>query len=398
MSSRARNMAIACMAMLIMTSAHVSVPTRTGAFTGEWLSGIRDSSELSGPTLVTGRMVNERGTPVGGRVTAVAWPTLEVLGALGDGDEVKTMAVGKAEVAPDGAFLLRVDPSVPIAGYMEDDGTVNFEIRGEGGGHLGLVSFAGRLDSAANSAWVAPDWTTQAGTARAQTLTLSLSDEMVVPNGPGAEEPKAATDKIFPCSDYVVATYNQIVDSIGEVYTGPHATGDFQYISGSSSSLGVGYSVSGSSGSWSQNGTASASSTATIDYATQSANKKTVFRTTFQYKKYDLYYHNGAYCTHFAFEVRPSAFQGGVSQYTAASAPTASYCSNVNSVPVTLTKNTANAINFTNGLKIGGIIGIDLSTKTGFNSSTKIAFRFSSVGKLCGSNAAWPDAARIVGK
>ncbi len=65
---------------------------------------------------------------------------------------------------------------------------------------------------------------------------------------------------------------------------------------------------------------------------------------------------------------------------------------------MTLTKDTANAITFSSGLEISGVIGIDLSLKTGFDTSTKIKHVFSSVGQLCGSDATWPDASRIVGK
>lgn len=42
--------------------------------------------------------------------------------------------------------------------------------------------------------------------------------------------------------------------------------------------------------------------------------------------------------------------------------------------------------------------GVQLSTSTGFDQSTKISFSFFKNGQLCGSNTSWPYAARVVGK
>jgi hypothetical protein len=395
MTPRQRISAVLCIVVIATSTAHAAPDATSAAGAADWLPGIRDSRDLSGPVLVQGRLVDARGRGISGRVTAVAWPPMNVLHALRDGDQVNTVAVGKTQAGPDGTFTIRVDPAIPIAQFREPNGTINFDLRGMGGSHAAVVSFARRLDQSGQKTWVAPEWSAASGPAR--TLGITLGARTAISELPTAPEP-ASANKIFPCPDIVRATYNQIWDSVGEVYTGPHATGDFEYINGASSSLGIGFSVSGEFGSFEQSGTASASSTATINYATQAANKRTVFRTTFQYKKFEVWALAGQACFKLGYQVRPTAFQGGIASYTAASTPAASHCSNVLAVPVTLTKQTANAITFTNGLKIGSTIGIDLSTKTGFNASSKIAFRFTSVGKLCGSNAAWPDAARVVGK
>ena len=97
--------------------------------------------------------------------------------------------------------------------------------------------------------------------------------------------------------------------------------------------------------SWSVSGTSSLSSTATIDYATQPANAKKVFHSTFQYKKFSASCISGLVWVFIGHFVRPTAFQGGVSSYTAAAAPTATNCSGVTSStwPVSLTKQTAEA-------------------------------------------------------
>lgn len=176
------------------------------------------------------------------------------------------------------------------------------------------------------------------------------------------------------------------------------ATADFQYISGSSSTLGVGFDAAGGPVTFSASGTAAMSSTGTIDYPTQAANKKTVFQSTFGYQNVQKQIFGSAGCIQQGNQVRPYRWDGGALSYAAASAPSATDCSPVSSVPATLTKDTANAITFSNGLKISGVIGIDLSLKTGFNTSTKTKHVFSSVGQLCGSDVSWPNASRVVGK
>lgn len=71
----------------------------------------------------------------------------------------------------------------------------------------------------------------------------------------------------------------------------------------------------------------------------------------------------------------------------------------MNLVPVTLWKETAKAVTWSNAVKLGSVIGIDLSGKTGFNSKSKISFRFTSKGSLCGTNSlSWPNAPTVVGK
>ena len=360
------------------------------------LSSVRDSASLSGPSLLDGQLVDARGVGVSGRVRVIAWPVLDVLGALGDGDSVRTIYVAAASPAADGRFTLRIDPAVPIAEFTEADGTVNFSLLAEGPTGRAVHAFAGRLESASN-AWLAPGSSTaERGRARAHAVVLPLNGPL--PQTTAIGEPRAATDKVWPCTDVVHATYNQRLVSIGEVYPGPHATGDYVYTSGAQSSLGIAVSFSGEYGSYEQSGTASTSSTSEINYPTQASNARTVFRTTYQYKKFRVYVPTDFGCQASHWEVRPTAFDGGASQYTAASLPTANYCSVISVVPTTVVKQTADAVEWSNAVKLGSVIGLEVSGRTGFSTAAKISFRFTSPGQLCGTNASWPNAKTVRGK
>jgi len=387
----------AALAAALATSSVVSGVTAVEPPAAAWLADITESSELAGPILARGVLVDASGRPASGRVSVVAWPPPEIMATIEVGDTVKTPTVAKATVGSDGTFALRVDPAVPLTKFMMADGAVNFELLGETAKGWTFFSFPRTLESSPKSAWVdaqGPDLPGESAPPEVLEVTLQPGPTELRPSS-SAPAPLRASDKA--CANTVVATYNGRVGIVGEVYSGPHSTADFRYSSGSSSTLGVGFSVTGQSGTFSASGTSGISSVNTIDYPTQAANKKTVFQSTFGYQKIHMKMPGTTGCVDQGYRVRPYQWQGAMLSYAAATAPTANYCSAAQAGGA-VTKDTGTAITFTNGLAIAGVIGIDLSTRTGFNTNAKIKHVFASAGQLCGSNNYWPDAARIVGK
>jgi len=357
-----------------------------------WIPGLETSDSIRGPVLASGRLLDSSGGGAAGLVLAVAWPTFATLAALSDGDPVKTIAIAQASAASDGRFILRVDPKAPLSEYTEDDGTLNIDIYAQGA--EGRAAFATSRRSVARGQlrWVDP-----------RTPDADPTDIQLVLGraGSGVREDVSATvpieDKIFPCPDYVIATYDQRWTGIGETYPGPSATAQFKYQNSATSTLGVGFSASGSYGSFSQSGTLANSQATTILWPVKPANSLWFYQTTFQYKKFETWVLWDQGCIKWGYEVRPTAFQGGVDSYQVAGPPTANNCSPINN-PVTITKNQGTAITWSNGVKIKSVIGIDLSAKTGFDSTTWYEFVFSKAGRLCGSNTTYPSAAQVVGK
>ncbi len=346
------------------------------------MPGLASSETLDGTVVAAGRMVDARGRGVAGRVTLVAWPPADVLANAQDGESVRLLPVGKAIAAADGSFSVRIDPSAPIGEFADSEGNINFDLLAESSSATGTLAFSGRLSSAAGS---------RANLASPGTAELSLTVPLGgPPPAPGVPEP--AEDKLPVCVSTVKATWNGILNFIGEVYTGPNTNGDLRYLSGADSTVGVGYSVSGTYGSWSQSGTTTTSSTSEVGFPTQGVNKLTVFRSTFGWKKTQL-----VCAGQVSYSARPYQFQGGTYSYTASAAPSATYCTSYLDGS-TYSKQGATAITISNGVKLGSVAGIDLSTRTGFNTETRISFTFVNNGKLCGSNGYPPQAARVVGK
>jgi hypothetical protein len=322
---------------------------------------------------------------------------MAILASVPTGGAVTTIPIGKATTSADGRFTLRVDPTVPLAELLEPDGTLNFDIYSLSGSERGSAALARRLDQNGGR-WLDPAREGVAADDSLAAVKLAVGNVPgLSPSDPGVPLPAPAADRDFGCPNYALATYNSIITAIGETYPGPHATGQFVYTNGSSSSLGVGVSASGSYGTFSASGTASASSTVTLSWPSKPASSLYIYETTFQYKKFDVWLLWDFGCIHWDYETRPTAFQGAVTGYNACCAPGVSYSSSIAS-GATVTKDTAQAVTWSDAVKIGSFIGINLSGSTGYNTSTKLKFSFFANGSLWGDSDYYPNAHRIVGK
>lgn len=304
---------------------------------------------------------------------------------------IKTVPVAKSAAGADGAFEMRIDPSVPLAEFMEGDGIVNFDLVADGPTGVAVFSFPRRLATdGGRTTWLATERATAASES-ALILDVALDDGPPIGDDPAAPPPP--TDKF--CVVTNVATWDLRQTIVGEVFTGPVATADLTYTSGSSSTVGVGYSVSGTLGTWSQSGTMSTSSTSTENFPTQFQNNSKQMRTYFGWKDFKTEcWDRGAYWA--SYQAKAYQYQGG-QVLVAASAPSATYCLPYPSGSST-SRDSGSAYTFSTGVKLSGVIGIDLSAKTGFNTSTKLTYWFTSAGRLCGTDTYPGSAQRLVAK
>jgi hypothetical protein len=355
----------------------------------DWLPELRDTSVIKGPVVVRGTILGRDGHGQPARVVLVAIPTPDVLETLEVGDRVKTVPVGKTSADDDGRFQLRVDPTARLGQFMDATGTLNFRLIAAGRDGFRPWSLARRwATSHGERRWVSVD-----GPEADLDVSVRLDGPVVAPAAVGTTLP--ARDK--SCFDTVVADYGSRWDAVGETYTGPNTTMDFQYESGGSSTLGVGYSATGRYGSWEQSGKYTWSNTLTVDWPTKLQNTRYVFMTQFNYKKFEVVCSVDPSGYYVWYETRPTRFDGGAGGYHAASSPYAPHC-NYYVKGATATKSSGTAIEFTNGLDISGAIGINLSTQSGFSTKVRIAWKFVNAGWLCGSNTSAPTAARIVAR
>jgi hypothetical protein len=353
----------------------------------DWPTTVRDTADLTGPVIASGSVRDPQGRPASGQAVLLAFPPQDVLSTMKVGDSVDVVPIGKARVGPDGSFALRRDPSIPIDRITSSFGTVDLEVLVDGPAGASVAAF---------SREVAPDGTI--GAEARETGDDRAGDEVTLTLDPGLgstrrsrEARTTATVAAAPiyCTNTLKALYSPVWHLVAELYTGSHATVDFTYAVGTQSTLGVGLSVSGSAGSFSQSGKVTVGSTGSINFAEVPLNQRRVEKTQWRYGKWDVSCPTAPH-----YEARPHSWIGGSTYYNAASTPNAPYCTpyQIGDRP---SIDQHQAIEWSNGVRISGIIGVDLSSTTGFTTKAAQKWTFRANGRLCGTNA-YPFQARTI--
>lgn len=386
---RTRHLANLGMASTILIALALSPAVASAARSAavDWPTTVRDTADLSGPVIASGSVRDARGRPASGQAVLLAFPPQDVLSTMKVGDSVDVVPVGKARVGADGAFALRWDPLIPIDRFTSSFGTVDLEVLVDGPAGASVIAFSrevtpdGSLGAAAN----------EPGDGRAAGEVALILDPGLGSTRRSRDVRAAATVAAAPiyCTNTLKALYSPVWHLVAELYTGSHATVDFTYAVGTQSTLGVGLSVSGSAGSFSQSGKITVGSTGSINFAEVPQNQRRVEETQWRYGKWDVSCPTAPH-----YEARPHSWIGGSTYYNAASTPSAPYCTpyQIGDRP---SIDQHQAIEWSNGVRISGIIGVDLSSTTGFTSKAAQKWTFRANGKLCGTNA-YPFQARTI--
>lgn len=377
--------------ILVSIALAPAAATATEPRGSDWLAGIRDSAELSGPVIVAGSVRDGKGRPASGRAALLALPPQDVMSAMKVGDSVRIVPVGKGRIGADGTFALRWDPRVPIDDFVSSTDTVDLEVVVEGPAGATVFAFS-RNVTADGAAVEVADAVRDPHPARGVVLTLDPRLARAQQSGdPTDRSVRTAAGPVY-CLSTLKSIYPPVWHLVAELYTGPHATVDFTYAVGAQSTLGVGLSVSGSAGSFSQSGKVTVASTGSVNFAEVPQYQRRIEETQWRYGKWDLS------CPMVPrFEARPHSWIGGSTYYNAAATPSAPYCTPylVGDRP---SIDQHRAVEWSNGVKIAAFIGVDLSSSTGFTTNAAQKWTFKSNGKLCGTNGYPFEARTIVAK
>jgi hypothetical protein len=170
--------------------------------------------------------------------------------------------------------------------------------------------------------------------------------------------------------------------TVGETYVPTtHATQQFTYTKGQSSTIGVGVSGSGSSGSFAADGTYSWSVSFGETWPTFGARKSVLYRTQFHFGKYRCST-GGSYMQHV------NGYAGGASTEKPTSVPStpSRFCVGQIAGSSTHSDNSA-AVTWTRSAGIHAGLDFHASVETGFDSSAEVTYTFTRTGSLCG----WKD-------
>ena len=409
---------------------------------------------------ITGHIEGSDGADFAAGTPVVVWstPSEDALAAAKVGDSFVDTPIASGVVGSAGAFSVPINDVSSLSKYASNDGVLNLEVRAADGtdiapfalsrkivtvdGTAALVdpsdlsnskatTAAAALVAAANKpSTIAATKVTKSIARKTSRMMSAASDELPVdPQDPSMDptdgppdtdetpEPTStatATGAPGPvgggpdnrsstqvCGTDYLQDFGARKVIVGSSYANAASTtGTFTYSSGASSSISVAYSVSGSKGSYSKGGTTSISSKGAVGFGTRSGAYS--YATYFKFGKY------GDYCydvgskknadSYYSFKVRPSSYAGG-GTVNSSTTPTATKCTTFSGGGTTITRSSSSANTWTSGADLNAVIGINLSSKTGYTSTAKLSYKNNgSSKKICGTNDYFANSQRSVTK
>ena len=353
-----------------------------------------ESGELSTPVLVSGSVITDDDTRLmGGDAVVVAMPRQEVIEkARGEGTGFNWTPVARATIGRDGSFTARPAPSVDLA-ENASKGFVDFQLWTRTGDRLGHFGFSRQVTADGELLpATAPDVPLPASDGRPYSLGSSLYGgapvvQLVTEKAPrtgalGDDSPQPPPNG-FDCEHRGQTNARRV--AVGQLnHYARGVFGRFSYRVGSHSTMSYGLRV-GTELSWHSGGT-----------HTRSTHIEDTFRRTkgLQRYKYFGFWDYGFYlCASIwpphernIWQYIANGYAGGARRLWAPRKPETPFCTQTFPAGHRTTITRIEASTFTNGVDVSPVIGIDLSSQSGYDEQTKLSFHFT-VGnrRLCGT-------------
>jgi len=332
----------------------------------------------NGPVVATGKLTDSQGRGVTGTVAVLAWPNEAFNRTLHVGDRVTTPTVGWAPAGTDGSFSIRVDPTRVGVDYLRPDGTVNLDAVGWTQTSQGGLAFPAQVRAPSVARGV------QTSPARSAARLVIKTEQRLRANaklGTGAAPAKPD----FNCYWILNSTYDTM-SIIGQTTPYGPDLGWMMSQSSQTMTVGVAASQSGTYGSWSTYGTSSTSSGVSFTWATDTNYRN--YQVQLRYGKYKYSCPGGPYRE---WAIYPT---GGY-----ATSPI-SYAYYSNCYPVSAgvwARSASNGYHFnaSGGVLIGGLLGINLSIDSNYDSSHILYYQLMNNGTVCGDNNVPAYASRV---
>ena len=314
-------------------------------------------------------------------------------------DTVDLHLISKAFTSDTGAYELRVPDVAALLADADSDGLVELMIFAPADAAITPYAFSRRVVDGGSGRYLLRDPDAPPPTGGAAPATVGDGNEgddaesvdlgeAVGPNTPDANEtavadiadeaaaPDNSTDQRAPgpsgCAAHRVDGFNRtrkaVVGQWFSTTSGVHA--NWYYSRGASSDLGVGWSLSGEYGSWKQSGTKSKESTATIGFPRADGSGGHYYLTKWDLQKYHYVCTGLAGQSH--YEVSVKSFAGGTWVVDGVSAPSGNWQCKPYVDNAVLIKDNNTAITWSNGFDVSRVLGIDLSTRTGYTSKASL--------------------------
>lgn len=357
-----------------------------------WLPEIANSADLTSAVVAQGTVADARGrTLADADVVLMAWPAEDELELARPGDPVRVTPVAKARTDGSGRYVLRIADDFNLGPFASGrTGEINFEIVAHTEAGSRPFSFSRLWRGGSNTVLLDRDIHGE-HLSGPSAIDLGVDQIGSLENG---DTSTTVQEKIQ--FDSLIGYYDPSWDLVGQQYVATTGvTAGFEYTSGSSSQLGVGFSTSGAFGSFSTGGTSSKSSTATITFPSVGANTFAYYDTQFRWGLYlvtsvDSYGNSVSW-----YDARPAIFVGGTRVRHPSSAPSATFCSSF-AAGSSFSKANSTAATWSDGAATAPIIGINLSTRTGYSTAAQLTYTFASSRQLCGVSDYPPGSPRQI--
>ena len=256
-----RTALVAAVAMALATTALSAAPIDTtvapaaAADTSQWLTEIPLSSEVSAPTVASGRIGEPTGADLsaGYPVTLYGWPSIEVLDAMQVGESVKLTPLAKALTGSNGSFALKIPDAAATERLAGGDGLVDLEIQAWSPDGLASYSFTKQYDTSTGSARLVD----VAGEGEATTGLDLVTKSTATAEGIPADV-SAVINKTDVCGATKTRTYPSVDVVVGRMYSSTSGIrSSFSIKNNATATVGVAASVAGTYGEYSQSGRAS---------------------------------------------------------------------------------------------------------------------------------------------
>jgi hypothetical protein len=308
----------------------------------------------SASVVVSGTVIASSGRAEPGATVAIhAWPDQAVLSALKIGQKVPWVLVGTGKADASGQYSI----SLPVTKLAPEEsyGVVNLE-----------------ADTPSAVAFFPVAVTRNSGDAYLPSTHVANLD--ATPGSP--EFPGCAGD-----GWNYIKNLGKHEATVGETYVlTSHATQQFTYMQGQSSSIEIGSSNSGAAGSFHAVGTQSWSSSLTETWPAYGANRSVWYQTEFNFGEYTcriLGY------TFYMDIVNGWAGGATIKKPTSIPSTPSKYC--VHQAPGTSAKsNNSHAVTWSAGLGIGTGLRFSASVQTGYDTSAQVRYHFTALRHLCG--------------
>lgn len=316
-------------------------------------SGLAQAATGSASVVVTGTVIASSGRAEPGATVVIhAWPDQAVIQALKIGQKVPWVLVGTRKADVSGRYSI----SLPVAKLAPEEsyGVVNLQ-----------------ADTTSAVAFFPVAVTRNSGDAYLPSAHVANLDADAAPGFPGC-----AGD-----GWNYIRNLGKHVGTVGETYVlTSHATQQFTYSQGQSSSIEIGASHSGAAGSFHAAGTQSWSSSLTETWPAYGANRSVWYQTEFNFGEYTC---NEIGLVFYMDIVNGWAGGATIKKPTSIPSTPQKYC--VPQAPGTsATSNNSHAVTWSGGLGIGTGLRFDASVETGYDTSAQIRYHFSALRHLCG--------------